>query len=165
MERLVNLGYAAYLVGVAVFLWCLSVAPVYAQAQISGAAVVPPSGARASATPATASSGRPSTIQIKQNIILQQVAILQRQLIDVRRCIYTASLPQVLMDPTGMVNRVPQTDIVNCSRQLQTITRKLASLSRESSQLLQDAQMEAFTLQRLLEAQKAKARQQAQSDQ
>lgn len=121
--------------------------------------------ARASATPATPSSGRPSTIQIKQNMLMQQVAILQRQLIEVRRCISTASLPQVLRDPSGFVNRVPQTDIVNCSRQLQTITRKLARLNRESSQLVQDAQMQAITLQRLVAAQKAKARQQALSDQ
>jgi len=121
--------------------------------------------ARASATPATPSSGRPSTIQIKQNILMQQVALLQRQLIEVRRCLYTASLPQVLRDPSGFVNRVPQTDIVNCSRQLDIITRRLASLSRQSNQLVQDAQMQAITLQRLLAAQKAKARQQAQSDQ
>ncbi len=121
--------------------------------------------ARASATPATPSSGRPSTIQIKQNILLQQVALLQRQLIEVRRCLYTASLPQVLRDPSGFVNRVPQTDIVNCRRQLDIITRKLTSLSRQSNQLVQDAQMQAIAMQRLLAAQKAKARQQALSDQ
>jgi len=120
---------------------------------------------RASVSAATPLSSRPSTIQIKQNLLLQKIAILQRDLIEARRCIYTARLPQVLRDPSGFVNRVPETDIVNCSRQLQTITRKLARLSRESSQLVQDAQLQAITLQRLLAAQKAKARQQAQSDQ
>ncbi len=121
--------------------------------------------ARASATPATPLSGRPSSIQIKQNLLSQKIAILQRDLIEVRRCIYTSSLPQVLRDPAGFANSVPKTDIVNCSRQLQTIIRKLARLNRESSQLVQDAQMQAITIQRLLAAQKAKARQQALSDQ
>jgi len=119
----------------------------------------------AAATAARASSGRPNTVQIKQNILSQQIALIQRQLIEVRRCLYTSRLPQVLRDPQGFLNRVPETDLVNCGRRLQQLTRQLAGLSRQSSQLVQDAQMQAISIQRLLEEQKRRARVLGESDQ
>lgn len=121
--------------------------------------------ASAAATPARASSGKPSTIQIRQNILSQQIALVQRQIIEVRRCIYTARLPQVLRDPSGFVNKVPEVDLVNCSRQLQQLTRRLVGLSRESSQLVQDAQMQAISIQRLLDERRRRARVSGESDQ
>jgi len=88
----------------------------------------------------TPSGGRPSTIQIRQNIIAQKAAALQRELKELRRCITNASQLQSLRDPEGNINMVPQNDLVNCTRRLQDLQRRQDSLNREIAALSQDAQ-------------------------
>ena len=67
------------------------------------------------ATPVVPSTGRPSTIQIRQNILNQKRRALNSQVQVAQRCIANASRPEVLRDPEGNVNIVPSTDIVNCT--------------------------------------------------
>jgi hypothetical protein len=110
------------------------------------------------ATETVASSGRPSTIRIKQNILLQKQEALQRQVDDALRCIATASNLQTLRDPQGNINLVPQTDLVNCRRQLLTYQRELQSLLRQSSRLGSDATAASLQLQRQLQVVERAAR-------
>jgi hypothetical protein len=105
--------------------------------------------APASATPAGVSSGRPSTFTVRQNILLQQQAALEAQIRVASLCIADASKPQLLRDPEGNVNAVPQKDIINCTRQLRTLTRKLANVGRQLQKLAADAQAAAAQLQKL----------------
>jgi hypothetical protein len=103
--------------------------------------------APASATPAGVSSGRPSTFTVRQNILLQQQAALEAQIKVASLCIADASKPQMLRDPEGNINPVPQKDIINCARQLRTLTRKLAGIGRQLQKLAADAQAAAAQLQ------------------
>ena len=112
----------------------------------------------ASARQVTASSGRPSAFEIEQNIINRKIAELQRQVNEAQRCIETASMPQILTDPQGNINRVPQTDIVNCTRQLEQLERQLVSLQRQAAQLSRDAAFQASQLQGLLRLQQIRQR-------
>ena len=102
----------------------------------------------ATATPMVPSVGRPSSIQIRQNILNQKRRALNSQIEVAQRCIQNASQPQTLRDPEGNVNIVPKTDIVNCSRTLEALLRQLDGLAREAQQLAQNAQAEASVLQR-----------------
>lgn len=102
----------------------------------------------ATASQASASSGTPSTLQVRQQVLSQQVAAINSELREVRRCIRTASMSVVLRDPQGNINRVPQTDLVNCGRRLKTLVRQLASIQRKSAQLSQDAQVKAWAAQK-----------------
>lgn len=102
----------------------------------------------ASATPASVSSGRPSTFTVRQNILLQQQAALQAQIRVASLCIANASKPQMLRDPEGNINSVPQKDIINCTRQLRTLTRKLADVGRQLQKLAADANAAAAQLQK-----------------
>jgi hypothetical protein len=122
---------------VGVFFLCL-VLPAAAQEQQRSAA----------ATPTVPSFGRPSSIQIRQNILNQKRRALNSQIEVAQRCIKNASDPQTLRDPEGNVNIVPKTDIVNCARTLEALLRQLDGLAREAQQLAQNAQAEASTLQR-----------------
>jgi hypothetical protein len=119
----------------------------------------------ASATPVTQSSGRPSTIAIKEDFLRQRQAILERDIEEARRCIESASNPQTLRDPEGNINRVPQTDLVNCTRRLVQLQRQLDSLAREAKQLAQDAQAQATAIQRKLQQTKTRQILQGGSDQ
>jgi len=110
----------------------------------------------ASATAVNQSSGRASTIQIKQNFLQQRVRLLQRQIDDALRCISTASNPTILRDPEGNINKTPQTDLVNCSRQLALLRSQLEGLQRQSQQLAQDAQVQALAVQRKLQQTKTR---------
>jgi hypothetical protein len=118
-----------------------------------------------SATPATQSSGRPSTIAVKQDFLRQRQAILERDVEESLRCIESASNPQTLRDPEGNINRVPQTDLVNCTRRLAQLRRQLDSLAREAKQLAQDAQVQANAVQRKLQQTKTRLILQGGSDQ
>jgi hypothetical protein len=102
----------------------------------------------ATATPTVPSIGRPSSIQIKQNILNQKRRALNSQIEVAQRCIRNASQPQTLRDPEGNVNIVPKTDIVNCTRTLEALLRQLDGLAREAQQLSMDAQATASALQR-----------------
>ncbi len=102
----------------------------------------------ATATPTVPSVGRPSSIQIRQNILNQKRRALNSQIEVAQRCIRNASQPQTLRDPEGNLNIVPKTDIVNCTRTLEALLRQLDGLAREAQQLSQDAQATASALQR-----------------
>lgn len=109
------------------------------------------------ATPVVPSTGRPSTIQIRQNTLNQKLRAVNSQIQIAQRCIANASRPEVLRDPQGNVNIVPSTDIVNCTRTLEALLRQLDGLNREAQQLSQDAQVAAAAFQRqqkLLQTQK-----------
>lgn len=112
----------------------------------------------AAATPATASSGRPSTIQLKQNALKQQQAALAREATEVSRCLSISSQTQVLRDPEGNINQVPEIDLVNCARRLAALRRQQARLARSAQQLAQDAQAQANFVQRELEEARRQAR-------
>lgn len=151
-QKSVTGGAGLYVVLVCIigFLWASSIEWADAQTQPQSQAV--------SAKPVTRSSGRPSSMEIKQNALAQQQAILQGRLREVRRCITDASLPQVLRDPEGNMNRVPQTDLVDCTRKLSQLERQLKSLARQAAQLAQDAQFEGMELQGKVEGKKTQAR-------
>jgi len=120
-----------------------------------------PTAASASATQLTTSTGRPSSIRIKQDILKQKQAALARELAEVVRCIRISSQSQVLRAPEGNVNIVPDIDVTNCARRLASLQRQQSSLVRAASQLAQDAQAQANTAQRALEQARIKARLQA----
>jgi hypothetical protein len=131
-----------------VFCLCLAL-PAAAQQQSSAAA-----------TPMVPSSGRPSSIQIKQNVLNQKRRALNSQIEVAQRCIKNASQAQTLRDPEGNLNIVPKTDLVNCTRTLEALLRQLDGLAREAGTLAQDAQVGASALQRkqkLIQAQKKSA--------
>ncbi len=132
-----------------VCLLCLClILPAAAQQQQSGA----------KATPVVPSTGRPSTIQIKQNTLNMKRRALNSQIQVAQTCIKNASRAQTLRDPQGNVNIVPATDLVNCTRTLEALLRQLAGLGREADSLAQDAQAVASTLQqkqKQLQAQKS----------
>ena len=90
------------------------------------------------ATPYTPSSGSPSAVAIRTNFLNQKKAELERQLREVQRCIDQAT-PN-LRGPGGTVNRVPSTDLVNCTRALAIVQAKLVSLGREADHMAADAQ-------------------------
>jgi TolA-binding protein len=110
-------------------------------------------GTSASATGATVSSGRPSTIQIRQQILQQQQARLENQLREIQRCIRTSRLRVVLIDVEGRTKRVPKTDLVNCGRRLQQLLRQLSTLAGKADDLARDAQFQAILLEDALRQQ------------
>jgi hypothetical protein len=121
----------------------LFVSAVYAQGLTNAA---PAATAKVVSTP---SGGRPSTIQVRQNIIAQKAAALQRELKQLQRCITNASQLQTLRDPEGNINIVPQNDLVNCTRRLLDLQRRQDSLNREIAALSLDAQPLAASAQRI----------------
>jgi hypothetical protein len=121
----------------------LFVSAVYAQGLTSAASSA---AAKAVSTP---SGGRPSTIKVRQNIIAQKAAALQRELKELQRCITNASQLQTLRDPEGNINIVPQNDLVNCTRRLKDLQRRQDSLNREIAALSTDVQPVAAAAQRI----------------
>lgn len=107
----------------------------------------------AAATAVAPLSGTPSTIQIKQNFLSQQLRAVNSQIKVAEQCIANASRPEVLRDPEGNVNIVPSIDITNCTRTLQALLRQLASLNNQANRLAQDAQVAAQALQAQQKAQ------------
>jgi hypothetical protein len=108
------------------------VSATYAQGLTNAA---PSASAKAVSTPAAG----PSTIAIRQNILAQKAAALQRELNELQRCITNASQLQTLRDPEGNINIVPQNDLTNCTRRLQDLQRRQDSLNREIAALARDA--------------------------
>jgi hypothetical protein len=104
----------------------------------------------ASAQPASRSSGQPSALEIQENALNMQLAQIEGDLREVKRCISNASNPQVLRDFNGNINRVPQVDLVDCSRRLKQLERQLAGLKRQATSLSLDAQYKTQRLQRVL---------------
>jgi hypothetical protein len=112
----------------------------------------------AAATSVTASSGRPSTFQIRQHILAQQRAVILRELNQVQRCITDSTRLQSLRDPQGNVNQVPKIDLVNCARRLRQLQDQVAALTRQSTALGQDASAQAARLQQALQRQQQRLR-------
>ncbi len=102
----------------------------------------------ATARQAAPSSGRPSSVSIRANILRIQQAQIQAQIVVAQRCIKSATQTGTFRDPQGNVNSVPQTDAVNCARELAALNRRLTSLVRESQRLAQDSTFQATYLQR-----------------
>lgn len=112
---------------------CLMSAEVFAQA----------SAKIASATPVNKSSGKSSTVSIRQNQLNIFKANIERQLRKAQRCVQVSRLPVLLRDPQGNVNQVPKIDIVFCSRQVQVLSRELAAINRQLADLPKDSQSAA----------------------
>ncbi len=101
----------------------------------------------AAATPVAATQNTPSIFQVRQNFFSIEQANINRSLRQVERCLANASMPQVLRDPEGNINRVPSVDIVDCTYQLQLLQRQLARLARAQVKDAQDASAAAMLLQ------------------
>lgn len=93
----------------------------------------------ATATPVNKSTGKSSTISIRQNQLNNYLANLQRRLKVAQRCVQVSRLPVLLRDPQGNVNQVPKTDIVFCGRQVQVLSREIAAVSKQLADLSRDA--------------------------
>ena len=89
-------------------------------------------------------TGRRTALQrSNENMLLQQQASINQAITVAKACIKNASLPQVLRDPQGNVNTVPNTDLVNCTRKLTALLNDLAANQKALNNLSQDAEMEA----------------------
>ena len=97
----------------------------------------------ASATQSGRSSGTPSTLQIKQNFISINEASVQRQMRAALRCI--ANARRNLRDLRGNINRVAQTDLINCGRKVTQLQRLIERMGRKAGRLAVEA--EALALQ------------------
>lgn len=80
------------------------------------------------ATGSAASSTAAGAGTITQNFLSMERAALQREFRVVNRCITNAR--ENLKDIQGNVNRIAQTDLVNCSRRLQQLLRDEARLAK-----------------------------------
>jgi hypothetical protein len=110
----------------------------------------------ASARPVSPSTGRPTSLAIRENILEMKRADIERQIEEAARCIQDASNPTILRDPEGNINRVPQTDLVNCSRRLAQLQRQLQAVAREANQLAVNAEFEGAQIQRRLQRERSR---------
>jgi hypothetical protein len=115
----------------------VTVLPVFGQSSVFS----PSSSAAASG--ASAPSGRPSAFTIKQNFLAMQIEAIGREIRDAERCVANATNPVTLRDTAGNINRVPQTDALDCGRRLGQLTRQLQSLQRKADALARDAEQQA----------------------
>ncbi len=97
----------------------------------------------ASATPVNKTTGRSSSLSIRQNELNLYKANLERQLRVAQRCVETSRLPVLLRDPQGNVNQVPKIDIVFCSRKVRVLSRELAAVNKQLADLSKDGQLAA----------------------
>ncbi|MGD9819294.1 MAG: hypothetical protein AB7V04_11420 [Desulfomonilaceae bacterium] len=97
----------------------------------------------ASATPVNKTTGRSSSVSIRENELNLYKANLERQLRVAQRCVETARLPVLLRDPQGNVNQVPKIDIVFCSGKVRVLSRELAAVNRQLADLSKDGQLAA----------------------
>lgn len=95
----------------------------------------------ASATPVSKTTGRSSSVSIRQNQLNIFKANIERQLRKAQRCVQVSRLPVLLRDPQGNVNQVPKIDIVFCSRQVQVLSRELAAINKQLAELSKDTQL------------------------
>jgi len=105
----------------------------------------------ASATPVSPSTGRASTLTIRANILEMKRSDIERQIVEAELCIQNASNPTILRDPQGNINRVPSTDLVNCTRALAQLQRQLQAVAREADQLSLQADFQSARAQRQLQ--------------
>jgi hypothetical protein len=112
----------------------------------------------ASASAVTNSSGKPSTFAIKRDFLAMQIAAIQRDIREAERCITNATNPVTLRDPEGNINRVPQTDALDCGRRLKQLVRQLAGIQRKADTLAQDAEVQGSFLETQMREAQRKAR-------
>jgi hypothetical protein len=105
----------------------------------------------ASATPVTTPSTAPSPFTIRQHFLSQQAATIQIDIRAAQRCVQNAT--QTFFDVVGNINRVAQTDLVNCGRRLAQLQEALTKLGRTSAKLAEDAAAEAEIIAGLLKQQ------------
>ncbi len=103
----------------------------------------------------TRGGGAPSTADIAQNFITMQQAAIARQLRQVQSCISLAR--ENLRDVQGNINRVAQTDLLNCQRRLGELLRAQANLRRQSARTAQDAAAQAEMAQDLRKQQQQRS--------
>lgn len=106
----------------------------------------------------SASSGRPSTIEIQQHYLLMKRAQIERDIKEAQRCLSDARQPTVLYDPQGNINRISQIDIVDCGRRLEQLQRELSNLARASNAMAKDANFQSSLLRRKYDIEQAKRR-------
>ncbi|MEJ2718393.1 MAG: hypothetical protein P8182_14870 [Deltaproteobacteria bacterium] len=97
---------------------------------------------------ASAISSAPSPYAIGQNFISIEQAGLTRKARQLERCIRNAQ--ENLVDIQGNINRVAQTDLLVCGRELQIVLRKQQKLVRTSSRMAAEAQIQYQILSQLL---------------
>jgi hypothetical protein len=97
----------------------------------------------ATATQVPRATGRPSSVDIKKNMLLQQQASITQSITVAKTCIKNNSMTQVLRDPDGIIRIVPSTDLVNCTRTLNQLLNLLASNQKALNNLSQDSQLES----------------------
>jgi hypothetical protein len=90
----------------------------------------------------------PSRFEIQRNFLTIERSNLTRQFRQLERCIRNAR--QNLVDVQGIVNRVAQTDLINCGRRLEILLRKQRKLTRLSTRLEAEAEIEFEILSQLL---------------
>jgi len=100
----------------------------------------------ATATQISKIPGSPNSIEIKQNMLLQQQASINQSITVAKACIKNSSMTQVLRDPEGNIRIVPSTDVVNCTRTLNELLNLLASNQKALNNLSQDAQLQFSTI-------------------
>lgn len=88
-----------------------------------------------------AAATAPSRFEIRRNFLTIDRADLTRRARQLERCIRNAR--ENLTDIQGNINRVAQTDLINCSRALEMLLRKQQRLTRRASRLETEAQLEA----------------------
>lgn len=110
--------------------------------------------AQTSATTASpfvpSSSGAPSTIQLKRQMLALQQAQIEGELRQAQLCVKNATILQTLRDPQGNINRVPQTDLVDCARRIRSLERQMVSLGRQAEALARDAEAQGLAVERRL---------------
>lgn len=90
----------------------------------------------------------PSRFEIQRNFLTIERSNLTRQVRQLERCIRIAR--QNLVDIQGNINRVAQTDLINCGRRLVMLLRKQQKLVRLSERLEAEALIELEMLSQLL---------------
>jgi hypothetical protein len=96
----------------------------------------------------SSSGSTPSTVAIKKQFLDIERNSVQRDIKTALRCVETARLN--LRDIQGNINRVARTDLLNCSRRLQILTRALQQLAGRGGRLGVEAEAEARSLEEYL---------------
>ena len=92
----------------------------------------------------SAAATAPSRFQIQRNFLTIDRAAITRQVRQLERCIRNAR--ENLVDIQGNVNRIAQTDLINCGRELEMLLRKQDRLARRAGRIETEALLEAEIL-------------------
>lgn len=106
------------------------------------------SSAVSTAQSASGATTAPSRFQIQRNFLIIDRADLTRRVRQLQRCVRNAR--ENLVDIQGNLNRVAQTDLINCGRQLEMLLRQQQRLTRRSNRIETEARLEAEILAQML---------------